>query len=49
MDITSSQVESIVRKILGELGSTPKTCSAGVPKTAKVATLTALKKIEVKE
>ena len=50
MDITSSQVESIVRKILGELdgGAKPTACGA-IPKTAKVATLTAQKKIEVKE
>ena len=48
MNISSSQVESIVRKILGEV-SGAKTASAGVPKTAKVAMLTAPKKIEVKE
>ncbi len=50
MDITSSQVESIVRKILGEMGGANKpTCNGAIPKTAKVATLTAQKKIEVKE
>ncbi len=48
MDITSSQVESIVRKILGEMGTT-KSANGAVPKTAKVAMLTAPKKIEVKE
>ena len=50
MDINSSQVESIVRKILGELSPTG-TCSgcASVPKSAKVATLVAPKQIEVKE
>ncbi len=50
MDFTSSQVESIVRKILGEI-SGENTCSAcgEIPKTAKVAMLTAQKKIEVKE
>ena len=48
MNINQSQVESIVRRILGEMGSAPKQ-SAGVPKTAKVAMLTAQKKIEVKE
>ena len=32
MDITSSQVENIVRQILGEMGG--KKQSAGVPKTA---------------
>ena len=49
MDITSSQVESIVRKILVEMGGAKPTCSAGVPKTAKVAMLTSAKNIEVKE
>ena len=48
MNISSSQVESIVRKIIGEMSGAPK-ASAGVPKTAKVAMLTAPKKIEVKE
>ena len=48
MDITSSQVESIVRKILGEMGGNA-TCNGAIPKTAKVAMLTAQKKIEVKE
>ena len=47
MDITSSQVESIVRKILGEINTT-KT-SEPIPKTAKVAMLVDKKKIEVKE
>lgn len=47
MDITSSQVENIVRQILGEMGTGK--AAAGVPKTAKVATLTAPKHIEVKE
>ena len=50
MDINSSQVESIVRRILGELAptSTSSGC-ASVPKSAKVATLVAPKQIEVKE
>ncbi len=48
MNISSSQVESIVRKIIGEMSGAPK-ASAGIPKTAKVAMLTAPKKIEVKE
>ena len=50
MDITSSQVENIVRKILGEMGGSSKSCcSSEIPKTAKVAMLTGTKKIEVKE
>lgn len=50
MDITSSQVESIVRKILGEMGGNSTSArSASIPKTAKVATLTSTKNIEVKE
>ena len=48
MNISSSQVEAIVRRILGETAGASK-ASAGVPKTAKVAMLTAQKKIEVKE
>ena len=48
MNISSSQVEAIVRRILGETVGSQKP-SAGVPKTAKVAMLTAQKKIEVKE
>ena len=49
MSINQSQVESIVRKILGELGGSGCSCSREIPKTAKVATLTAKNKIEVKE
>ena len=49
MNISSSQVESIVRKILGEMTPAKSQSGAGVPKTAKVAMLTAHKKIEVKE
>ena len=51
MELNSSQVESIVRKVLGEMagGSSCACASAGVPKTAKVAMLTAAKKIEVRE
>ena len=47
MDITASQVESIVRKILGDM-SAPQ-AKGGIPKTGKVAMLTGEKKIEVKE
>ena len=49
MNISSSQVEAIVRRILGEVSTPAKAASAGIPKTAKVAMLTAQKKIEVKE
>lgn len=48
MDITASQVESIVRKILGDM-SGASAAKGGVPKTGKVAMLTGTKKIEVKE
>ena len=48
MNISSSQVEAIVRRILGETAGASKP-QGGVPKTAKVAMLTAQKKIEVKE
>ncbi|MBQ7377816.1 MAG: zinc-binding dehydrogenase [Clostridia bacterium] len=47
MDISANEVESIIRRVLGEMGKTP--ASADLPKTAKVAMLTAPKKIEVKE
>ena len=47
MDITASQVESIVRKILGDISA--PSAKGGIPKTGKVAMLTGEKKIEVKE
>ena len=46
MDITSSQVENIVRKILGEMGGSGKTTSTAIPKTAKVAMLTAERELK---
>ena len=49
MNISETQVESIVRKIIGQMGNQAPKASAGIPKTAKVAMLTAPKKIEVKE
>ena len=49
MDITSSQVESLVRKILGEMSCGTAKSNGAIPKTAKVAMLTSPKKIEVKE
>ena len=48
MEISASQVESIVRKILGDLNGAPK-AAGPIPKTGKVAMLTGTKKIEVKE
>ena len=47
MDITASQVESIVRKILGDMSASQ--AKGGIPKTGKVAMLTSAKTIEVKE
>lgn len=50
MELNPSQVESIVRKVLGEMaGNSTTTTPADIPKTAKVAMLTAAKKIEVRE
>lgn len=49
MDITSAQVESLVRKILGEMSGDKPSCNGKIPKTAKVAMLTSPKHIEVKE
>ena len=50
MNISSSQLESLVRKIIGEMGAgTAAKTSGPIPKTAKVAMLTGEKKIEVKE
>ena len=49
MDITSAQVESLVRKILGEMGGAKSSGNGKIPKTAKVAMLTSPKHIEVKE
>lgn len=49
MELNSQQVESIVRKILGEMGDTSSVSVGEMPKTAKVAMLTAPKHIEVKE
>ena len=52
MDINSSNIEAIVRQVLGEMkGSSPSAQSSGgnIPLTAKVAMLTGLEKFEVKE
>lgn len=50
MELNSQTVESIVRKVLGEMtGNAAPASNAPIPKTAKVAMLTGTKKIEVKE
>ncbi len=51
MDITSAQVENLVRQILGQMNDGCKgSCRKGeIPKTGKIAILTEPKKIEVKE
>ena len=51
MELNAMQVESIVRKVLGDLSGSASACSssATTDKVAKVAMLTGPKKIEVKE
>ena len=49
MNISASQIESIVRSVLGQMGGAAPAAAGPLPKTAKVAMLTAPKKIEVKE
>ncbi len=49
MDLNPSTVESIVRKVLGEMSGVATSCTGSIPKTAKVAMLTGTKRIEVKE
>ncbi len=49
MDLNPSTVESIVRKVLGEMSGVSSVSCGAVPKTAKVAMLTGTKRIEVKE
>ncbi len=51
MDLSSSQVENIVRQVLSEMSgsSSAPSASAGVPSTAKVATLVEPRNIVVKE
>ncbi len=49
MDISASQIESIVRSVISSMGSSaPATCGP-LPKVAHVAMLTGAKNIEVKE
>ncbi len=50
MDITASQIESIVRSVISSMGSSAAPKAQGpIPKTAHVAMLTGAKQIEVKE
>ncbi len=48
MNISASQIESIVRSVLGQMGG-GAAAPVSVPKTARVAMLTGPKKIEVQE
>ena len=51
MDISASQIESIVRSVINSMGTSSGASSASreIPKVAHVAMLTGLKNIEVKE
>ena len=50
MDITASQIESIVRSVINSMGgSAPASAAGQIPKVAHVAMLTDKKKIEVNE
>ncbi len=49
MELSAAQIESIVRRVIGNFGEAAPAASAGAPKTAKVAMLTEKKHIEVKE
>ena len=50
MDITSNQIEAIVRQVLGSMGGSSAAAPAGsLPKVAKVAMLVGPKKIEIQE
>ena len=49
MDISATQVESIVRQVLSEMSGSSSSASAAIPATAKVALMTGTRKIEVKE
>lgn len=51
MQLSESQVASIVRDVLAQMGGTPAAAASSgeIPKTAKVAMLTGPKTIEVKE
>ncbi|MBQ7726546.1 MAG: alcohol dehydrogenase catalytic domain-containing protein, partial [Clostridia bacterium] len=49
MDISSNQIEAIVRQVLGSMNAAPAASAGPLPKTAKVAMLVDSKKIEVRE
>ena len=49
MDITASQIESIVRSVISSMGANAPVATGAIPTTAHVAMLTDTKKIEVKE
>ena len=51
MDINSSNIEQIVRQVLDSMNGKPAAvvASGAIPATAKVAMLTGLEKIEIKE
>ena len=55
MEMNNTQIEAIVKQVLSQLSgspapaASPAACSGTIPKTAKVAMLTGLEKIEIKE
>ncbi len=49
MDLSQTELETLVRRVLGEMTGKASASPVHVPKTGKVAMLTATKKIEVKE
>ena len=49
MELSNTQLESIVRRVLGEMAGSAPRAAASVPKTAKVSMLTGAKKMEIRE
>ncbi len=49
MELNASQIESIVRSVIGSMNGASSSAAGSLPKTAKVAMLTDKKQIEVKE
>ncbi len=49
MELSAAQVESIVRKIVGQMSGSTGSAAGNIPATAKVAMLTSKQNIEVKE